>query len=268
MPKKTKKTAQKGFRTDWDPLAVWYDGWVGESGSKHHRFLAIPAVLDLLDLEPGMKILDMGCGQGVLCPHITEAGGSYVGVDLSNKLIQIAKNRFQDRGKFLIGDGLSLSKIDGFPGQPFDAVAFLLSLQDMNPLGEAVRSAAQVLREGGKIVILMTHPCFRIPRQSGWGWDENRKLRYRRLDSYLSRLEVPLKAYPGKEKGVTRSFHRPLQEYFSALSENRLVVDRLVEIPTYKQERTGENARAVNRSNREIPLFLGLRALKLPVNGG
>ena len=54
--------------TSWDALAQWYDGWMGEEGSLHHRAVAVPVLLALLDAEPGEQILDVGAGQGVLAP--------------------------------------------------------------------------------------------------------------------------------------------------------------------------------------------------------
>ena len=60
--------------TSWDPVAAWYDGWVGQDGSEHHREVAVPALLDLLDPQPGERILDIGAGQGVLAPYIAQAG--------------------------------------------------------------------------------------------------------------------------------------------------------------------------------------------------
>ena len=262
MPPSSKKSKGKSYRTDWDPLARWYDGWVGESGSKHHRLLAIPTLLDLVEIQPGETLLDVGCGQGAFSGYVIEAGGKYSGVDLSEEMIRIARTRFRDRGTFLVGDALDLGAIDQLDKPGYDIITFLLSLQDMDPLFDAVRSAAALLKKGGRMGILLTHPSFRIPRQSGWGWDDNRKLRFRRVDSYLSRLAVPLKLYPGKSKGVTRSFHRPLQDYVQALTGNNLVIDGLVEIPTYKEATAGDNPKSVNRANREIPLFLGLRARK------
>jgi hypothetical protein len=45
-----------------------------------------------------------------------------------------------------------------------------------------VASAAWALQPGGRLVLLLTHPCFRIPRQSNWDWDQGSRLRYRRVD--------------------------------------------------------------------------------------
>ncbi|MGH2588923.1 MAG: hypothetical protein ACRDJE_28700, partial [Dehalococcoidia bacterium] len=62
--------------------------------------------------------------------------------------------------------------------------------------------------------------------------------------------------------GVTRSFHRPLEMYVNGLAAVGLVVDAMREVPTYKEADAGPRARAENLANREIPLFLCLRARK------
>ena len=126
-----------------------------------------------------------------------------------------------------------------------------------------LESAAWALRVSGRLVMLLTHPCFRVPRQSGWGWDEGRKLQYRRVDRYLTPLCVPKKDYPGQEKGVTLDFHRPLQDYVNGLADCGLVVDCIREIPTHRLYKFGPRAKARNAANREVPLFLGLRAIKI-----
>lgn len=249
--------------TSWDPVADWYRGWVGEEGSKHHRNLAIPAVLDLLALRPDEQVLDIGCGPGVLAPGATQAGARYTGVDASPRLIQTARRQHGSNGRFLVGDARQLAQLPDLRAGAFDAAVFLLSIQDMDPLEQVLRAAAWALRPAGRVVILMTHPCFRVPRQTGWGWDEGRSLQYRRVDRYLTPLAVPMKAYPGQQPGVTRSFHRPLQDYVNGLSDHGLFVDRLLEIPTYKQSTAGPRAKAENMANQEIPLFVGLRARKV-----
>ncbi|MDP1743251.1 MAG: methyltransferase domain-containing protein [Candidatus Amesbacteria bacterium] len=239
----------------WDPVADWYDGWVGDKGSIHHIKLAIPAVMELLAVKPGEKILDIGCGQGVLAQYIVSAQGLYTGIDVSEQLIKIAKNRKISQSNFLVGDARKLN-LSGF-----DAGVMMLSIQDIDPLEDVIKAVTKAIKVGGRLVIFMNHPAFRIPRQSGWGWDEGRKLQYRRIDRYLTPLAVPMKAYSGGQGGVTTSFHRPLQNYVNILGNNGFVIDRMLEIPTYKTSQPGPNARAENLSFREIPQFLALRAI-------
>jgi SAM-dependent methyltransferase len=252
-------------RTSWDPVAEWYSGWVGEAGSKHHRLLALPAVLDLLAPAAGERILDIGAGPGVLAPLIAEVGAQYTGVDASEKLLQFARSHHGRHGCFVRGDATRLAELPELRGGSFDAVVFLLSIQDMEPLDALLRSTNWALRPGGRVVMLMTHPCFRVPRQSGWGWDEARRLRYRRVDRYLTALAVPMKAYGRARQSATRSFHRPLGAYINGLAACGLLVDCVREIPTYQVAQAGPHARAENLANQEIPLFLGLRARKVGV---
>ncbi|QBD83670.1 methyltransferase domain-containing protein [Ktedonosporobacter rubrisoli] len=251
----------------WEPLADWYDGWMGKNGSLHHQRLAIPAVMELLSAQPGEKILDIGAGQGVLAPHVIQAGADYTGLDASPSLLRQARKHHR-QGRFLLGDARNLQRLAGMQANMFDAAVFLLSIQDMDPLPAVMEAVAWVLRGGGRVVILMLHPCFRVPRQSGWGWQEERKVRFRRIDRYLTPLSVPLKEYPGQGSGVSISFHRPLQHYINTLADCGLLIEQMKEITTYKTSRENTQglqrvqARAENLANQEIPLFLALRARK------
>jgi SAM-dependent methyltransferase len=255
--------------TSWDPVADWYDGWVGPNGSRYHRKVAIPALLPLLDLQPDQQILDIGAGQGVLAPYVAAAQAHYTGVDASRRLLRRAGAHHgrQQNVRFLRGDARRLHTIGPLAAGSFDTAVFLLSIQDMDPLAEVLASATWALKGNGRLVILMTHPCFRIPRQSGWGYDANRKLRYRRVDRYLTPLPVPMKPYDGAQTGVTRSFHRPLQAYINGLVTAGCLVDQIREIPVGAALTASKNNRAEQLANAEIPLFLALRGIKLRKEG-
>ena len=251
-----RKMRQVHHATDWDGVANWYDGWVGQDGSRHHQQLAIPVVMKLLTVQPGEAILDIGCGQGVLAPYVVAVGGMYTGVDAGARLVALARKRHGQTGRFVHRDAAYLPQARGaITAGSNDAAVFLLSIQDMSPLDRVLASASWALKPGGRLVILMTHPCFRPPRQSGWGYDPQRKLRYRRVDSYLTAGRVPMKTL---KSGMTHSFHRPLADYINALGQVGLAIDAMEEIATYKIGRT----KAHKRANKEIPLFLGLRAIK------
>jgi ubiquinone/menaquinone biosynthesis C-methylase UbiE len=239
-------------KTSWEQVAPWYDGWVGKEGSFYHRKIAIPRTLELLNLQPNEFLLDVGAGTGTLAPHILKTSSNYVGIELSPTLVKQAKHYHSPKARFLEGDVRAL-KAHSFQHQ-FDAAVFLLSLQDMEPLSEVLSSVSSVIRSDGRLVIFMIHPCFRIPRQSGWGFDEKRKLHYRRIDRYLSPLAVPMKSYQG---GITRSYHRPLQEYVQALLSAGFQIDAWQEIADTTRKPNGKK-----NPNDDIPLFLALRAYK------
>lgn len=243
--------------SSWDPVASWYDSTIGVRGSPHHRKAAVPTVMAMADLKPGEALIDVGCGQGVLAHHVLKSGADYLGVDASEAMIRLARKRRGDEGRFEHGDARDLVGTTSARAGAFEVAVFLLSLQDMDPLEDVLASAAKVLKPAGRLVIFMVHPAFRAPRGSGWGYDERRKLVYRRVERYLGRSAVPMKSYAeagAGPRGATISFHRPLQDYVTALAANGLLVDAMVELPdpVKANDERGDSS--------EIPLFVALRA--------
>lgn len=261
----TQLDQQAVSKTSWEPIAKWYDHWAGKSGNVHHQTLAIPTVMHLLSPKPNERIVDVGCGTGVLAPHITGAKAYYVGVDASPKMLKFARKRHGklSRAAFCLGDAARLHSILELQQQPCDAAVFLLSLQDMEPLEQIIQSTAKVLKASARMVLLVNHPCFRVPRQSGWGWDESRKLQFRRIDRYLTPMEIPFRPVAHGKSEMITSYHRPLQDYVNALSSEGFLIHQVTEVPAYPGVvRRGPRAKAENAANREIPVFLGISAVR------
>ena len=252
------RRAPEAARSSWDRVATWYDGWVGPDGSRYHRVLAIPAALELLEVAPGERILDLGSGQGVLAPHISRLRARYTGVELSPRLVELARRRHGREGHFLAGDARRLETVVGLAPASFDAAVFLLSAQDIDPIEAALRSAAWALARSSRIVLVMTHPAFRQPRHSGWGTDAARGLTYRRIDAYLTPMAVPMKQLGAAP--ATRSFHRPISTYVNALAGVGFAVDAMREIGDLDPADRPARRPGHGRADSEIPLFLSLRA--------
>jgi ubiquinone/menaquinone biosynthesis C-methylase UbiE len=268
-----------GATTDWDNVADWYDQLVGEEGSEYHKHVVLPGAARLIGGQAGQKVLDMACGQGVLCRLLASKGVEMTGVDASGELIAAARERAggSERSKkteeggageksiqeirYLVGDAREL----GFLSENyFDAAACLLAIQNIHPIGPVFSAAARVLKVGGKFVVVMMHPCFRGPKETEWGWDEKRKVQYRRVDRYLLPRKIPIVTHPGKEPGkYTWSFHKPIEAYVRALRNSGMLVDAMEEWTSHKKSTSGPRAGAENVAREEIPMFLAIRAVKV-----
>ena len=112
--------------------------------------------------------------------------------------------------------------------------------------------------------LVLTHPCFRIPKRTGWGWDERDGIQYRRIEAYVSPLQVPIKTHPGMpaDPSRTTSFHRPLATYLNALGESGLAVIGCDELCSHRRGTRGVRWAAEDRAAKEIPQFLVLAAVR------
>jgi hypothetical protein len=116
-------------------------------------------------------------------------------------------------------------------------------------------------------VIVMMHPCFRGPKETHWGWDDAKKVQYRRVDRYLLPRKSPIVANPGKkaESEYTWTFHKPIEAYVKAMRQAGLLIDAMEEWPSHKVSTSGPRAAAENTARKEIPMFLAIRAIKVPL---
>ena len=252
----------KPQKTDWGNVASWYDQLVGESGSEYHRQVVLPGVLRLLSPEPNQKIIDIACGQGVLCRILHERGVEVTGVDAARPLIDAARQRGPQSIRYEVADARELNFL---PEHFFDAAACILAIQNIHPIQSVFDGVARCLRDRGRLVIVMMHPCFRGPKETSWGWEAN-KTQYRRVDRYLLPRKSPITTHPGEAPGVyTWTFHKPIEAYVKAIRKAGLLIDALEEWPSHKTSTSGPRAGAENTARKEIPMFLALRALKFAV---
>lgn len=251
---------EKKKTTSWGNVAVWYQESVSSEKS-YQRRLILPNLVRLMDIRPGEKILETACGEGIMSRAFSEAGGTVSAADISPELIALAKKNSPVEIRFEVA---SADKMEMFGDGYFDKAAIVLALQNIENDKGAIMEMARLLTPGGKLFIVLNHPCFRIPKASEWGYDELKRTQYRRIDRYISESKNLIEMHPGADpREVTVSFHRPLQHYFKILGNSGLAVTRFEEWTSPKVSEPGPRADAENRARKEIPIFLALAAIKI-----
>lgn len=247
------KQAQQ--KTSWESVHRWYDKAVGVKGHYYHEHIVLPNVLKLLALKNDSSLLDLACGQGILSRKIPKEV-RYLGIDAAPSLISSAKERSKNPlHSFTVADICRPITIK----ETFSHVSILLALQNLEHPKEALLNAYHLLKSQGKLVVVLNHPCFRIPRQSSWMVDEEKKIQYRRIDRYQSSMKIPIQAHPsqGTTSSETWSFHYSLAELSAWIQEAGFSICRIDEWCSDKVS-TGAKAKMENRSREEIPLFMAL----------
>lgn len=251
--------------TSWENSADWYNDLLEDRSGTYQKDVILPNLLRLMQIQKNQLILDLACGQGFFSKAYANAGAKVVGVDISKTLIDLAKKNSPRVIEYHVGpaDDLKFTK-----DQSVDSISLILAIQNIENVSAMLKECSRVLKDGGKMFIVMNHPAFRIPKESEWGFDVKKKIQYRRIDQYLTEAKTKIEMHPGeKESEYTISFHRPLQYYFKLLNNNGFVVSRLEEWISNKKSGSGHRQVAEDRIRKEIPLFLFLEVMKVKFSG-
>jgi len=255
------KTVPK-ISTSWGPVAEWYDEMLGKGDTYQEKVIA-PNVLRLVTPHLGQPILDLACGTGYFTRLLKKNGTSITGTDISKELLTQAKAHDAKENLAITYHASPAHKMTWASDKAFQTVISVLALQNIEKLPETLREVARVLRPGGTFIFVINHPVLRIPQKSAWGFDEEKKMQYRRIDKYMNEHEIKIVVHPGqKDSPAVPSFHRPLQNYFKALASTGFAVTHLEEWISHKESQAGPRALAENSARKEFPLFLTIVAKK------
>jgi len=143
--------------------AFEYAGW--QQVARHYTAAfagltarAAHALLDATRVRPGMQILDVACGPGDLTALATERGAQAIGVDFSEVMLALARQRHPGR-HFQAGDACALP----FADQSMDAVLINFGLLHFGHPEQALQEASRVLRPGAGLGFTLWAPPEEAP---------------------------------------------------------------------------------------------------------
>lgn len=104
-------------------------------------------------IKPGMKLLDLGCGDGLDLVHYKKLGAEIYGLDASEELLEIAK-------KGLPGENIQLGFFEKIPFQDnfFDIVLSKYAIMTSANMQTIFKEIYRVLKSGGVMMYLVAHP--------------------------------------------------------------------------------------------------------------
>ncbi|MFZ2147496.1 MAG: class I SAM-dependent methyltransferase [Sedimentisphaerales bacterium] len=152
----------KASRFDFGLIAGSYDSWyAGRRGAMYDR-LEKKLIGNFLPAKAkGKKLLDVGCGTGHWSRFFSEYGFEVTGLDISERMIGIAKSRNISNASFQVADGHSLP----FPDETFNATAAITTLEFVRDTDAVLQEMIRCTRKSGRILLGVLNALSKVNRQ-------------------------------------------------------------------------------------------------------
>ncbi len=213
----------------YDSIADWYDEFVRTQPLLYD--VVIPAVLRFVDETGDVRdrlICDLACGQGVVARQLALRGARVVGIDLSERLLAIARREMITAPHPISYLRDDVREAHSLADASFDGVVCNMALMDIPDLDATLRTVRRILTPGGWFIFSITHPCVQMPA-STWVRHEDGATTRESGDYFAEGFWRPAGA-PGV-RGRVGSHHRMLGTYLNALIRAGLTLDHVAEPP-------------------------------------
>src|SRR5213592_4214748 len=112
------------------------------------------ALVQRLGITKGLKVLDLGCGDGTTAIPAAKLGADVLGVDIARNLVEAGNRRVREQGltncRFQEGDASNLEQL---PDHAFDVVVSIFGAMFAPKPFDVAKEMVRVTRPGGRIVM-------------------------------------------------------------------------------------------------------------------
>jgi ubiquinone biosynthesis O-methyltransferase len=125
-------------------------GWDDEA-PRHSTTYVWPAVAKAIRPAPGMRVLDVGCGNGSLTRELVRAGCSVVGIDLSAQGIAVARRAIPEARFEVLAANQAI--LENLAAEPFDVVVATELIEHLYDPRDFLQGCLAALRPSGQIAL-------------------------------------------------------------------------------------------------------------------
>jgi len=111
-------------------------------------------ILSILDLPKHSKVIDLACGSGWTSIYLAKSGFKVKGVDISAKMIDIARKRAESESEGIELEFESADIEDYMDDEKYDAVTIYDALHHCDNWHKVIKNAAAMLKKGGKLLMI------------------------------------------------------------------------------------------------------------------
>lgn len=210
-----------------------------------------PIFVEMVGDVKGLRVLDLGCGDGRYGGELLMAGcRTYTGLDSAQQMVDLAKNNLPNQSTQIV-----CTKIEdwSFPTARFDLVVSRLALHYVADLTVTLQDIYRALTPGGRFVFSVVHPVITSCDRSRAGGGKRQDWI---VDDYF--VPGPRSVFMMGEQ--VEQYHRTVEEFFGTLQQAGFVVEQLRESCPQPENFTDQT---LYERRQRIPLFLFLAGRKL-----
>ncbi len=134
-----------------------YEEWIASEGEHLSRRLS--AAFALAAVEPGMRVLDVGCGRGEILRHCSQLGADAYGIDYAPVAVRMTREVIQGEDGEPVQAVMAVGRADAkylpFPDASFDRVLLFDVVEHLYPweLHQAFLEVGRVLKPNGRVIV-------------------------------------------------------------------------------------------------------------------
>lgn len=235
------------------------------------------ALANSLGVKKGLKVLDLGCGDGTTALPQAKLGAEVLGVDIASNLVEAGNKRAKEHGlsnlRFQEGDASNLNELED---ASFDLVVSIFGAMFAPKPFDVAKEMVRVTRPGGRIVmgnwipndptlvaqILKTCAAYTPPPPEGfvspmtWGVEGNVVERFTAAGASKEKISFARETFvfmsagsPSEFLGAFRRYYGPTMNAFEAAEKGGKVAELEKELDTLFN---GKNT-SPNKSATKIP---------------